>query len=314
MLGMALDPAFTTGPRTSTSSTRTTRAIGGTPPTWGDACPTPPGADRRRLRRQRPALAAQRPGRDRPDQGLVPAVPEPLGRRARLRRGRRPLRLAPATAPASTSPTTARTAARSTRAATRPAGSNPTPPTAEGGALRSQDSARPPTRRASTARSSASTRTRAPRCRTTRSRQLRRERPPDRRPRACATRSASRSARDERALGRRRRLEHLGGDQPRPDPARPRRELRLALLRGRGPETSYDDLNLNLCETLYAAGASAVTPPLYAYSHAAKVATETCPTGQLVDLRARVLRRRHLPERSTTARSSSPTTRATASG
>ena len=62
LLGLALDPTSRRA-RTSTSSTRTTRAIGGTAPRWGtpgvssDPCPTPPGRDRRRLRRQRPALA-----------------------------------------------------------------------------------------------------------------------------------------------------------------------------------------------------------------------------------------------------------------
>ena len=43
--------------------------------------------------------------------------------------------------------------------------------------------------------------------------------------------------------------------------------------------SSYDNLNLNVCENLYAAGAGAVTAPLYAYNHSAKVSTETCPTG-----------------------------------
>ena len=53
-------------------------------------------------------------------------------------------------------------------------------------------------------------------------------------PTASATRSGSVPAGDERALGRRRRLEHLGGAQPDPQrDRRRRRELRLALLRGR---------------------------------------------------------------------------------
>ena len=43
---------------------------------------------------------------------------------------------------------------------------------------------------------------------------------------------------------------------------------------------SYDSLNLDSCETLYAAGASAVTAPYFAYNHAEKVvAGETCTTG-----------------------------------
>ena len=66
---------------------------------WGsDPCPTPPGADLRRLRRQRPALASaghrQRHDRGRAGahRGLVPAVPEPLGRDGRVRPRRRALR------------------------------------------------------------------------------------------------------------------------------------------------------------------------------------------------------------------------------
>ena len=42
---------------------------------------------------------------------------------------------------------------------------------------------------------------------------------------------------------------------------------------------SYENLNLNLCQSLYSAGAGAITSPLYTYSHASKVSTETCPTG-----------------------------------
>ncbi len=48
---------------------------------------------------------------------------------------------------------------------------------------------------------------------------------------------------------------------------------------GAGRQGSYDNINLNICENLYAAGAGAFTPPLYTYNHAAKVSTETCPTG-----------------------------------
>jgi glucose/arabinose dehydrogenase len=43
---------------------------------------------------------------------------------------------------------------------------------------------------------------------------------------------------------------------------------------------SYDSLNLNSCETLYSAGASAVTAPYYAYNHSERVVPgETCTTG-----------------------------------
>ncbi|HZB28370.1 MAG TPA: PQQ-dependent sugar dehydrogenase, partial [Gemmatimonadales bacterium] len=45
-------------------------------------------------------------------------------------------------------------------------------------------------------------------------------------------------------------------------------------------QSGYDGANLNLCESLYAAGAGAVTVPYYAYNHSAQVVPgETCPTG-----------------------------------
>lgn len=50
---------------------------------------------------------------------------------------------------------------------------------------------------------------------------------------------------------------------------------------GAGRQPSYDSLNLNLCEGLYAAGSSAVVAPRFAYNHAATVAGagDPCPTG-----------------------------------
>jgi glucose/arabinose dehydrogenase len=48
---------------------------------------------------------------------------------------------------------------------------------------------------------------------------------------------------------------------------------------GAGPQSGYDGANLNLCENLYTQ-AGAVTAPYYAYDHAAKVvAGESCPSG-----------------------------------
>jgi glucose/arabinose dehydrogenase/PKD repeat protein len=41
----------------------------------------------------------------------------------------------------------------------------------------------------------------------------------------------------------------------------------------------FDAINLNICENLYAAGPTAVTSPHYAYQHGVKVAGETCGTG-----------------------------------
>ncbi len=49
---------------------------------------------------------------------------------------------------------------------------------------------------------------------------------------------------------------------------------------GAGRMPSYDNLNLNLCETLYAQGAAAHAAPHYTYRHADKViAGEACPSG-----------------------------------
>jgi glucose/arabinose dehydrogenase len=49
---------------------------------------------------------------------------------------------------------------------------------------------------------------------------------------------------------------------------------------GAGRQAGYDGANLNICENLYAAVPSAVTAPYHAYHHSARVVpNETCPTG-----------------------------------
>src|SRR4051794_1273844 len=49
---------------------------------------------------------------------------------------------------------------------------------------------------------------------------------------------------------------------------------------GNGRQGGYDALNLNICENLYTAGDTNVTPPYYTYNHSAHVdAADTCPTG-----------------------------------
>ena len=49
---------------------------------------------------------------------------------------------------------------------------------------------------------------------------------------------------------------------------------------GGGRQSGYDNLDLNLCETLYAQGPAAHAAPYYAYNHSSQVvAGETCPTG-----------------------------------
>ena len=140
LLGMALDPEFTNGrPYVYVLYTYNKDPSDATFPRWPDNCPTPPGAtaDGCVVSGRLSRLDARR-RRDAADHRLVPAVPEPLGRRPRVRPRAARSTSRPATAPRSTSPTTARTARRSTRAATR-AARRRRPPTAEGGALRSQD-------------------------------------------------------------------------------------------------------------------------------------------------------------------------------
>ncbi|GAB3814851.1 PQQ-dependent sugar dehydrogenase [Micromonospora zhanjiangensis] len=49
---------------------------------------------------------------------------------------------------------------------------------------------------------------------------------------------------------------------------------------GNNRQNGYDGANLNLCESLYGAGGSVVTPPYYTYQHSQQVvAGESCPTG-----------------------------------
>jgi glucose/arabinose dehydrogenase len=49
---------------------------------------------------------------------------------------------------------------------------------------------------------------------------------------------------------------------------------------GSGRQSGYDGANLNICENLYAAGSGAVTSPYYTWNHSATVVPgETCPTG-----------------------------------
>ena len=216
LLGMALDPQFTTGrPYVYVLYTHDA-AIGGTAPRWGDDCPTPPGPDADGCVVSGRLSQADR-GRHRAgaDRGLVPAVPEPLDRHARVRPRRRAVRqrrrrrelqlrrLRPGRHP-------------STRAATRPAGRRHHD-AADGRGRRAAQPGHPderPTRRASTARScgdpdtgaalpdnpnaASATRTRAASS-----------------PTACATRSASRSAPGRTTSTSATWAGTLGGDRPR---------------------------------------------------------------------------------------------------
>ena len=132
---------------TTTSSARPPGAALGDPGVYSDPCPTPPGptGDGCVVSGRLSRLPGQRQRDDRhragADRGLVPAVPEPLDRRPGVRAPTGPCTPAAATGPASTSPTAARTAAPLNPCGDPPGGvgATLTPPTAEGGALRSQD-------------------------------------------------------------------------------------------------------------------------------------------------------------------------------
>ena len=81
----------------------------------------------------------------------------------------------------------------------------------------------------------------------------------------------------ERDLDGRRRLDDVGGAQPRAA-RRDRAQLRLALLRGRRHAARLDALNVTTCESLYAEGSA--TPPYFTYNHAANVvAGDGCAPG-----------------------------------
>ena len=280
-------------------STRTTRGSRHRP-RWGDAAP-PAGSDRRRLRRQRPALAAQRAS---PSQVLINdwcqqypshsvgslafGADGALYVSARRRRELRLRRLRPGRQPAST------------RAATRPTRRRH-PDAAHRRGRRAAQPGRPDARRPDGPgrhRSSASTPTRAPRCPTTRTPAARTQHPPDRRLRAAQpvplhvparARTTCTSATSAGTRGRRSTA---------PQPARrPSRTSAGRATRARAACRATTASNLNICESLYAAGTGAATAPLYAYNHATKVAPTDLPDGQLVGLRPRVLRRRHVPGR-----------------
>ena len=299
MLGMELDPQFTTGGPTSTSSTRTTPGSASRRPTWGDACPSPPGPTgdgcvvSGRLSRltapSRPSSSTTGASSTRATRsgsiafGADGALYASARRRRelqlrRLRPGRQPVN--PCGDPASNP-------------------NNPTPPSAEGGALRSQDvrtTADPTTLDGSIIRVNPDTGAAMPDNPNAASSD-----PNPRRIIAHGLRNPFRITfrpGHERCLRRRRRLEHLGGDQPRAEPGRARRELRLALLRGRRADVELrqpqpEPLRVALHRDRHQRGHAAaprVQPRVEGRD-------ETCPTGDLVDLRVRLLRRRHLPGR-----------------
>ena len=105
------------------------------------------------------------------------------------------------------------------------------------------------------------------------------QRPPDhqlRRPQPVPVHVPAGHHRD---VDRRRRLLGVGGDRPPQLADGGLNNYGWPCYEGNGHEGSYDNLNVNLCETLYANGTGAVTAPYFTYNHAAQVVPgETCPT------------------------------------
>jgi glucose/arabinose dehydrogenase/PKD repeat protein len=65
-----------------------------------------------------------------------------------------------------------------------------------------------------------------------------------------------------------------------PNPTAGMRNFGWPCYEGNARQSGYDNLNLNLCETLYQQGASAHATPYYTYNHGARpVAGEACPVG-----------------------------------
>jgi glucose/arabinose dehydrogenase len=63
-------------------------------------------------------------------------------------------------------------------------------------------------------------------------------------------------------------------------PTGPMRNFGWPCYEGNGRQPGYDNLNLNLCETLYAQGAAAHATPYYTYDHGVRpVPGESCPIG-----------------------------------
>ena len=175
-------------------------------------------------------------------------------------------------------------------------GATLTPPTAEGGALRSQDlrtTGDPATpRRRGPARRPGDRRRR---CRTTRSRSAPTRTRAGSSPTACATRSGSPirpghrarsgSATSAGTTGRRSTASSHPTDAAVDNFGWPCYE-------GAGRQGGYDGANLSICENLYAPATGAVAAPYFAYNHSAKVVPgETCPTGSSSIAGARVLPR-----------------------
>ena len=116
----------------------------------------------------------------------------------------------------------------------------------------------------------------------------------------------------QRDLDRRRRLEHLGGDQPGRQPdRRASTNFGWPCYEGNARQPGYDGANLTICENLYAAQPAQTPRRTSPTTTPAKVvAGEACPTGSSSSTGVAFYPTPAAPTRPrTTARSSSPTTR-----
>ena len=242
---------------------------------------------------------------------LVPAVPQPLDRHRRRSAPDGALYASAGDGASFNFADYGQTATNPCGDPPSPAGTSLTPPTAQGGALRSQDlrDQRPagdPRRHDHPRRPEHRRRPARQPLRLER----RRRTPAGSSPTACATLPVRASGPGtERAVGRRRRLEHLGGDQPDRRPRRRRRrELRLAVLRGQRPAG-----RLRRGRPEHAAR-TCTAPGRRARRRSTRTATTPRSSRRLVpDRRARRSagmafdERRRTTRRTTTARCSSPT-------
>ena len=303
LLGLALDPGFDSGrPYVYVAVHVQQGPALARHAALAGRLPVASGRDRPRLRRHRPALRAHRRQRAGAARGLVPAVPEPLRRRPRLRLRRRAVRQR-------------RRRRELQLGRLRPGGRQPVRRPARTRAVRCapRTCARAATRRARRRRPAAGPGHGRRRCP---------DNPgtgdanaaPDRRDRLPQPVPDDHEAGHERPLRGRRRLEHVGGDQPHPHAHGPRAQHGLAVLRGLLPPVGVRRARPVALRVAVRRRRRQVVPAAGLQPRRQGRRGRVVPDGRLLDLRARVRRRRATSRPSTRAPCSSRTTRAAASG
>ena len=286
--------------------------------------------DDRRLRRQRPPVAIYRSTanvcgrRAGPDRGLLPAVPEPLGRRSRVRTRRRPVHRPRGDGASFTFADYGQAGSTSGGITPRnPCGDPPggvggamTPPTARGGALQPEPA--PPGRRSDRPRRHPAAR-RSPTGAGLPTNplvgELRARTPAGSSPTACAIRSGSRSGPGRTKSGSATSAGTTWEEINRVvNPlASTVANLGWPCYEGSARQSGYEALNLAHVQ-LALRDPDRLLAPYYAYTHSAKVvAGESCPTGSSVISGITFYDARTTRPRTATA-CSSRTTRGTASG